>query len=100
MDPKSRATLDSFNGTAVPAVYTPPGEDAESINVLVLLNLASERWDMGRNGAAIVTRRDEAEFRLDQVRPVRGATVIVGGDSYEVGEILGDDKIIIEVTLR
>jgi hypothetical protein len=79
------------------ATYTPPGEGAESVSISVILDKEVERWSVGSYGASIATSRDEITFRKAQVAPVRGATVLIGGDSYTLTEVVEDDDIIIIV---
>lgn len=79
------------------ATYTLPGYGAEAIPVSIILDKEVERWSAGSYGASVSTSRDEITFRKAQVVPVRGATVLIGGDTYTLTEVVEDDEILVVV---
>ncbi|KAA2285429.1 head-tail joining protein [Arenimonas fontis] len=66
-------------GLADDAVYTPPGGDPISCDVMVDEGIA----EFGEDLATVVGRRTMVSLLLRQVPdPVRGATVLVDGTTY------------------
>lgn len=92
-------SIAAFVPFARSASYTPPGEGGEAVTVSAIIDTGVEYWETG-GYSQILKRRDEATFRLDQVRPVRGAVLVSGGVSYVVGEVVEEDGILITMTIR
>lgn len=93
-------SMAAFTPFAKAATYTPPGSGASPLGVLVIIDKEVERWSLNAHGGSILNRKDEATFRLDEVRPARGGTLTQGASTYMIGELVEDDGILITVTLR
>lgn len=68
-------------GMADAATYTPPG-GGDATACTVILNLSVERVPAGFSGA----RRDSLTFRHAEVTPAYGGVVVIGSDSYTLGD--------------
>jgi len=82
------------------AIYLPPGEGAEPVEVSVIVDLSVETFDAYGN----ITRTDAADFLLSEVSPGRDGLLygVEGhdGKSWRLGDRLEDDGHIRRMMMR
>lgn len=82
------------------AIYTPPGDGAEPVEVSVVVDLSVETFDSYGN----ITRTDAVDFLLSEVTPERDGVLsdVEGhdGKSWQLGGRLEDDGHIRRMMMR
>jgi len=78
------------------ATYTPSGGDPETVKVLV-----DEDADVIGELGLVTGKRTEIEFLVAEVsEPAKGATVVLGSDSWVLGSLVRRDGITARVVAR
>jgi hypothetical protein len=80
---------------APPAIYTPPG--GVSVPTIAAIEHVTRQRIDSMNIERVVLARMPA---VDVPAPVRGATIIIGADTWTVEALEGDDKTVVTVIVK